>query len=197
ENIVPGPAMTIYNPFAQEGLFGGRLFIHAHGNPYTLVTPITRIIRDISSDQVVERAAPLEDIRAEVLTPDRLNAVVFGVFAIAALVIAIVGVAGVLAFSVSGRIREFGIRLAIGAQPRAVLMGVLSEGAIIAIAGVVAGAGGGYALAKLAASYFEEMQLPGFLPIIGSAVILLAAAVIASALPAIRASRVDVTQALR
>src|SRR5581483_2223448 len=77
ENIVPGPAMTIYNPFAQEGLFGGRLFIHAHGNPYTLVTPITRIIRDISSDQVVERAATLEDIRAEVLTPDRLNAVVF------------------------------------------------------------------------------------------------------------------------
>jgi ABC-type antimicrobial peptide transport system permease subunit len=197
ENVVPGPAMTVYTPFGQEFLFGGRLFIHARGNPYALVTPTTRIIREMSADQVVERAATLEDIRAEVLTPDRLNAVVFGVFAIAALVIAIVGVAGVLAFSVSGRIREFGIRLAIGAQPRVVLMGVLSEGVIIAVSGVVAGAAGGFALAKLVSSYFEEMQLPGAMPIVGSAVILLAAAVIASTLPAIRAARVDVTQALR
>jgi predicted permease len=197
ENVVPGPAMTIYNSFGQEELFGGRLFIHAHGNPYTLVSPITRIIRDMSADQVVERAATLEDVRAEVLTPDRLNAVVFGVFAAAALVIAIVGVAGVLAFSVSGRIREFGIRLAVGAQPRVVLMGVLSEGVIIAAFGVVAGAAGGFALAKLVGSYFEGIQLPGAAPIIGSAVILLAAALIASAVPAIRAARVDVTQVLR
>ncbi|HEU4388527.1 MAG TPA: FtsX-like permease family protein, partial [Blastocatellia bacterium] len=197
ENVVPGPAMTVYNALGQEELFGGRLFIHAHGNPYTLVSPITRIIRDMSADQVVERAATLEDVRAEVLTPDRLNAVVFGVFAAAALVIAIVGVAGVLAFSVSGRIREFAIRLAVGARPRVVLMGVLSEGVIIAVSGVVAGAAGGFALAKLIGSYFEEMQLPGAAPIIGSAFILLAAAVIASALPAIRAARVDVTQALR
>jgi putative ABC transport system permease protein len=197
EHVVPGPAMTIYNAFGQEELFGGRLFIHAHGNPYALVSPITSIIRDMSADQVVERAATLEDVRAEVLTPNRLNAVVFGVFAAAALVIAIVGVAGVLAFSVSGRIREFGIRLAIGAQPRIILMGVLSEGAVIAVSGVVAGAAGGFALAKLVGSYFEEMQLPGAAPIIGSAVILLAAAVTASALPAIRAARVDVTQVLR
>jgi len=145
----------------------------------------------------VERAATLEDVRAEVLTPDRLNALVFGVFAAGALVIAMVGVAGVLAFSVSGRIREFGIRLAIGAQPRAVLMGVLSEGVIIAALGVIAGAAGGFALAKLIGSYFEEMKLPDATPIVGSAIILLAAAVIASALPAIRAARVDVTQALR
>jgi putative ABC transport system permease protein len=197
EHVVPGPAMTIYNAFGQEELFGGRLFIHAHGNPYALVSPITSIIRDMSADQVVERAATLEDVRAEVLTPNRLNAVVFGVFAAAALVIAIVGVAGVLAFSVSGRIREFGIRLAIGAQPRIILMGVLSEGVVIAVSGVVAGAAGGFALAKLVGSYFEEMQLPGAAPIIGSAVILLAAAVTASALPAIRAARVDVTQVLR
>ena len=71
-------------------------------NPYALVTPVTQIIRDMSADQVVERAATLEDIRAEVLTPDRLNTVVFGGFAAVALAIAVVGVAGVLAFSVSG-----------------------------------------------------------------------------------------------
>ena len=140
ENIVPGPAMTVYHPFGQEQLWGGRLFVHAHGNPYALVSPLTRIIRDISADQVVERAATLEDIRAEVLTPDRLNALVFGGFAAVALLIAVVGVAGVLAFSVSGRTREFGIRLAIGSEPRHLLTGVMNEGVVIAVVGIVAGA---------------------------------------------------------
>ena len=128
ENVVPGPAMTVYHPFGQEQLWGGRLFVHARGNPYALVSPITRIIRDMSADQPVERAATLEDVRAEVLTPDRLNALVFGGFAAVALAIAVVGVAGVLAFSVSGRTREFGIRLAIGSQPRHLLTGVIARG---------------------------------------------------------------------
>jgi len=79
---------------------------------------ITQMIREMSADQPIERAATLEDIRAEVLTPDRLNSVVFGGFAMVALAIAVVGVAGVLAFSVSARTREFGIRLAIGSSNR-------------------------------------------------------------------------------
>src|SRR5579864_5077255 len=117
ENVVPGPVYVVYHPLEQE-IGGGRLFIHTHSDPYALVSPVTRIIRDMSSDQPVERPATLEDVRAEVLTPDRLNTFVFGGFAAVALTIAIVGVAGVLAFSVSARTREFGIRLAIGAQPR-------------------------------------------------------------------------------
>ena len=197
ENIVPGAAVTVYHPFGQGILFGGRMFVHAHGNPYSLVTPVTRVIRDMSVDQVVERAATLEDIRAEVLTPDRLNALVFGIFAGVALIIAVVGVAGVLAFSVSGRIREFGIRLAIGAQPMAVLRGVITEGVVIAAGGVVAGVVCGFALWKIAGSYFPDMRLPDAAPVVGAAAILLISAVIASALPAIRASRVDVMLALR
>jgi predicted permease len=197
EHVVPGPALTVYHPFEQQEIWGGRLFVHAHTDPYALVTPITRIIRDMSVDQPVERAATLEDIRAEVLTPDRLNTLVFGGFAIVALAIALVGVAGVLAFSVSARTREFGIRLAIGSQPRHLLTGVIAEGAVMATAGVVAGAAGGYALARLAGSYVEGVQLPSALPVIVSAIVLLAAAVIASAVPAARAARVDVMQALR
>ncbi len=178
-------------------LWGGRLFVHVHSDPYALVTPVTRIIRDLSVDQPVERAATLEDIRAEVLTPDRLNTLVFGGFAAVALAIAVVGVAGVLIFSVSGRTREFGIRLAVGSQPRHLVTGVIGEGALMAVSGVVAGAICGFALAQLAASYFGELRTPGTIPVIGSAVILLAAAVIASVLPAARAARVDVMQALR
>jgi putative ABC transport system permease protein len=197
EHVVPGPILTVYTAIEEGPLFGGRLFIHASANPYSLVTPVTRIIRDISAEQPVERAATLEDVRAEVLTPDRLNTVVFGIFAGTALAIALVGVAGVLAFSVSARTREFGIRLALGSPPQRLLAGVIGEGIIMAVAGVVAGAAGGYLLARFAGSLFQEIRMPSVLPVVGSALILLAAAVIASALPAARAARVDVMQALR
>ena len=152
ENVVPGPAMTVYHPFEQE-IGGGRLFVHARTDPYALVPPITRIIRELSADQPVERAATLEDVRAEVLAPDRLNALVFGGFAGVALMIAVVGVAGVLAFSVSARTREFGVRLAIGSAPRELLTGVLGEGAVIAASAIVAGVVGGYVLARLVGGY--------------------------------------------
>jgi len=197
EHVVPGPLLTVYHPFVQGEIWGGRIFVHASTNPYTLVTPVTRIIRDMSADQPIERAATLEDVRAEVLTPDRLNTLVFGGFAFVALVIAVVGVAGVLAFSVSGRTREFGIRLAIGCQPRHLLTGVVAEGAVMASAGVVVGAAGGYALARLAGSYVQDVHVPGALPVLMSAIILLAAAVVASVWPAARAAKVDVLQALR
>jgi len=197
QHVVPEPIVTFYSPFEEGPIFGGRLFIHTSANPYSLVTPVTRIIRDMSVDQPVEHAATLEDVRAEVLTPDRLNSLVFGVFAAVALAIALVGVAGVLAFSVSARTREFGIRLALGSQPRSLLKGVIAEGAVMAAAGVLAGAAFGFVLARLAGSYFPDMKMPGVLPVVLSAFVLLAAAVVASWLPAARAARIDVIQALR
>jgi putative ABC transport system permease protein len=197
EHVVPGPILTVYSPIDEGPIFGGRLFIHTSANPYSLVTPVTRIVRDMSVDQPVERAATLEDVRAEVLTPDRLNTVVFGVFAGVALAIALVGVAGVLAFSVSARTREFGIRLALGSPPRRLLAGVIGEGAVMAIAGVLVGAAGGYLLARFAGSYFLDVRMPSPVPVIASALILLAAAVVASALPAARAARINVMEALR
>jgi putative ABC transport system permease protein len=197
EHVVPEPTPTIYNSFDEGAIFGGRLFIHTAANPYALVASVTRIIRVMSADQPVERAATLEDIRAEVLTPDRLNSLVFGVFAAVALAIAVVGVAGVLAFSVSARTREFGIRLALGSEPHRLLKGVIAEGAVMAAAGVLAGAAFGFALARLAGRYFLDIKMPGALPVFVSAFVLMAVAVIASVLPAARAARVDVMQALR
>jgi predicted permease len=197
EHLIPGPMLTVYTPFEESPIFGGSLFIHTSANPYSLVTPATRIIRDMSADQPVEHAATLEDVRAEVLAPDRLNSLVFGVFAAVALAIALVGVAGVLAFSVSARTREFGIRLALGSQPQHLLKGVVAEGAVMAAIGVLAGAAFGYVAARLAGSYFFEVKMPGALPIVLSAFVLLAAAVVASMVPAARAARIDVIQALR
>jgi putative ABC transport system permease protein len=197
EHVVPEPTVTVYSSFDEGSMFGGRLFVHTGANPYALVPSVTRIIRTMSADQPVERAATLEDIRAEVLTPDRLNSLVFGVFAAVALAIAVVGVAGVLAFSVSARTREFGIRLALGSEPQRLLKGVIAEGTAIAAAGVLAGGAFGFVLARLAGRYFLEVKMPGALPVVVSAFVLMVVAVIASALPAARAARVDVMHALR
>jgi predicted permease len=196
-HVVPQPTVTIYGTFADAQMFGGHLFIHTNANPYALVAPVTRIIHQLSSDEPVEHPATLEDIRAEVLAPDRLNSLVFGVFAGVALLIAVVGVAGVLAFSVSARTREFGIRLALGSQPENLLRGVVAEGAVIAAVGVLVGGAFGFVAARVAGSYFGDLKMPGALPVIVSAFVLLGAAVVASMLPAARAARVDVIQALR
>ena len=197
EHVIPEPMLTVYTPFQEGPIFGGRLFIHTDANPYSLVAAVTHVIREMSADQPIEHAATLEDVRAEVLTPDRLNSLVFGVFAAVALAIALVGVAGVLAFSVSARTREFGIRLALGSQPGHLLKGVVAEGAVMAAAGVLAGTAFGFVAMRLAGSYFLDVKMPGALPVVLSAFALLTAAVVAWWLPAARAARIDVIQALR
>jgi len=196
ENIIPSPGMTVYQPVDQEG-WQSRLFVRAKQDPYSLVPAITSTVHQMSADQPVERASTLDDIRAEVLTPDRLNAIVFGGFAAVALLISIVGVGGVLAFSVSGRTREFGIRMALGAHPRHILTGVLSEGLIIAAIGVGAGVAFGFIVTRLVSKYLAAIQQPGALSVVLSAVIIVAAAVVASAIPAARAARINAVEALR
>lgn len=192
-DYVSRPTMTIYGP----DNVGGRLLVNVRSDPYGVVQPIARIIRKLSADQPVERAKTLEDIRAEVLSPERLNVVVSGVFAGVSLLIAVVGVGGVLAFSVSGRTREFGIRLAVGSEPRHLLLRVIAEGAVIGIGGLAVGLASGYWLAQLARTFVGDVKMPGVLPVAGAAAVLLLSAVTASAIPALRAARIDVIQALR
>ena len=196
EHIVAKPAFTVYHSYPQLGV-GGRVFVRTARDPYALVEPVRQIVRDLSPNQPVERAATLEDVRAEVLAPDRLNAFVISGFAGVALLIAVVGVAGVLAFSVSARTREFGVRLAIGSTPRQLLTRILGEGAVIACAGIAAGVVGGLALGRVVGLFLQDVSLPGALPLLGAAAILVAAAILASLMPAARAARVDVMQALR
>jgi putative ABC transport system permease protein len=196
ENIIPSPTMTVYQPIEQEG-FSGRLFVRANHDAYGLVPAISRTIHEMSADQPVEKASTLGDIRAEVLAPDRLNAIVFGGFAAVALLISVVGVAGVLAFSVSARTREFGIRMALGAQRHNILTNVLTEGFVMAGIGVATGLVLGFGIARAVSRYVAEIHQPGALAFVASAVAILAAALIASAIPAARAAKVNAVEALR
>ncbi len=196
ENIIPAPTMTVYQPVEQEG-WSGRLFVRANQNAYELVPAISRTIHEMSADQPVEKASTLGDVRAEVLAPDKLNAIVFGGFAAVALLISVVGVAGVLAFSVSARTREFGIRMALGAQRHNILTNVLTEGFVMAAIGVAAGLVLGFGIARAVSKYVAEIHQPGALAFVASAVAILAAALIASAIPAARAAKVNAVEALR
>ena len=126
-----------------------------------------------------------------------MNTFVFSALGGIALLIAVVGVAGVLAFSVGARTREFGVRLAVGSTQRELRTGVLRDGVRIAALVIAAGAAGGYTLMRVAERVFGAGQLPGALSVIGAAIVLISAAAVASLMPAIRASRVDVLQALR
>jgi len=196
-NIIPQHNLTVYTPFAQGPVFGGSLLVRAKTDLHTLVPTITKTIRAVAATQPVEHASTLEDVRTEVLANNRVSAIVFGGFAALALAISVVGVAGVLAFAVSWRTREFGIRLALGAQPRRILAGVLFEGLTMAAIGVMAGGLVGWGLSRLAGNYVQELQLPGPIPLMGSAVVILTAAVVASLIPAARAARVDTVEVLR
>jgi putative ABC transport system permease protein len=196
EHIAPAPTMTVYHPFEQF-IVGGRIFVHTRTDPHALVPEVTGIVRKLADDQPIEQAATLTDIRAEVLAPERLNTIVFGVFAAVALTIAVIGVAGALAFSVSARTREFAIHMAVGLHRGGILTGVLKSGATMAVAGIAAGAGGGYVIARIAARYLEQMQMPGGFAVVGAAIVLLLAATIASIVPATRAASVNVMEALK
>jgi putative ABC transport system permease protein len=196
-NILPQHNLTIYQPFAQGPVYGACLLVRASKDPTALIPSITKTIRAVAATQPVEHASTLEDVRTEVLANNRVNAIVFGGFAALALAISAVGIAGVLAFSVSWRRREFAIRLAVGAQPLRILANVLIDGVTTAAIGITAGALVGWGLSRLAGNYVSELQLPGPIPLIGSAAVVVTSAVLASLVPAARAARVDAMQALR
>jgi len=196
-NILPQHNLTIYQPFAQGPLFGACLLVRSSKDPTMLVPSITKAIRAVAATQPVEHASTLEDVRTEVLANSRVNAVVFGGFAALALAISAVGIAGVLAFSVSWRTREFAIRMAVGAQPLRILSNVLLDGATTAAMGIAAGGVLGWGVSRLAGNYIPELQLPGPIPLIGAAAVVVVSAVAASLVPAARAARVDTLQALR
>src|ERR1043166_7358629 len=94
EHVVPGPSLTIYHPLRQVPI-AGRLFVRTTGDPHAGAASVTRGIGGMPADQPGEHAATLADVRAGLLAPERTNALVFSLFAGVALVIAVVGVAGV------------------------------------------------------------------------------------------------------
>jgi predicted permease len=190
------PVATVYRS-AVQGPTGPALLVRTAGDPAAVTREAARLVHALDPRRPVTDVWTLDTALGERAAPSRLNASLFGVFALVAVAIAAVGIAGVLAFAVSERTREFGIRLALGAEPGRLLRGVVRDGLLMTVAGLVAGV-----VATVLLGRFVEGLLFGVRPTdaatlasaLGALVII---AGIASWIPARRVTEVDPNIALR
>ncbi|HEU4566311.1 MAG TPA: ABC transporter permease [Gemmatimonadaceae bacterium] len=191
------PTPVLFQPFAQEEPFSGALIIRTKSDPALLAPSVVRAIRELDARQLIENVLTLDEVRDATVAPRRLNALFIASFGALAMVIAMVGIAGVLAFSVSSRTAEIGIRMSLGADAARIRRMVLGEGGVLLAVGLAAGATG----ALLASRLMRRLLfgVPPHDPVTLAAVALLLAAVGVAAcwLPAARAARVEPAVALR
>jgi predicted permease len=194
-DAAPRPAM--YQPFEQEEVFAGSFVVRASADPRSLLVPATQIVRDVDPSVPLGKVGTLAELRDESVTAQRVNAVLVSSFGFVALLIAAVGLGGVLAFSVSQRTNEIGVRMSLGAHPRQVRGMIVREGAALLAVGLLLGAVG-----SVLASRVVQGMLFGVGPndpttLLAVAMIMGLVGVFAAWLPAVRASNVQPVEALR
>jgi len=174
-----------------------KVVVRAAGDPRALVRAVEGAMYAADRTQPVSDIKTMEERMAAALAPQRFNLLLLGLFAAMAIVLASVGVYGVMAYLVARRTREIGIRMAIGARPEQVQRQLMRETLWLAAAGVIAGVGGAWGLTRYLTSMLHgvgTLDTPTFTT---AAVLLVAIAITASAAPARRASQVDPVKALR
>jgi putative ABC transport system permease protein len=192
------PALpTIYDAASQTNVGSAVLIRVSDNNGLATAREAARLIHEMDAKRPVSDLRMLTDAAAERVAPSRLNATLFGSFAVLALVIAAIGIGGVLAFSVSARTREFGVRMALGADRHRILGGVLGEGLWLASAGLVLGIIGAVALSRVLEGLLFEVKALDILTFAITATMLVLVALAASFVPARRATKVDPNVALR
>jgi predicted permease len=191
------PTPTVFQPFAQEEIFNGAMVIRTKSNPSLLQPAALRAIRELYPRQLIENVATLEEVRDATVAPRRLNALFIASFGALAMIIAMVGIAGVLAFSVSSRTAEIGIRMSLGADAARVRRMVLSEGGALLVIGLAAGVTGALVTSRLLRGLLFGVA-PHDPATLGAVALIIAAVGVAACwLPAARAARVDPAVALR
>ena len=157
DGIDRGPMHTVYQPDSQTSA-QSTLLVRTAGSADALAPQVIEAIRGLDPNRPIDHVRTLEEIRDETIAPQRLNATLIGLFSALALAIATVGIAGVLAFSVSQRTNELGIRLALGAERGAILRMILGEGAVMAAIGLVVGAAAAIPLSRLMSGLLFGIQ---------------------------------------
>jgi putative ABC transport system permease protein len=197
DGIDQAPMHTMFQPDTQNFAPATLLVRTAGDAPDRLAPRVVETIRALDPNRPIDHVQTLEEIRDETIAPQRLNATLIGLFAALALAIATVGVAGVLAFSVSQRTNELGIRVALGAQRGAILRMILGEGAAMALVGLAIGGVAAVPLSQLLKGLLFGVEPADPLTIAIAAALLVAVAVVAAWIPARRATAVDPITALR
>jgi predicted permease len=184
-------------PFWQSPWPSARIEVRTSGDPASMSDSISAVVQSVDSDLPMDQVRTMEQVVNESLADDRFATVLFAAFAGVALLLAMIGIYGVMSFAVAQRTQEIGLRMAVGAGSRQVLLLVLKEGMLLALAGLVLGLGGTYFVGRAMRSVLYQVSAIDFASVGAVAVVLLLAAILACYLPARRATRIDPMAALR
>ncbi len=195
--IEESPRPQAYVPMEQAGIYDMALVIRTSGDTGTMASAARQAIRRIDPDQPVLQIRTMEQCLEDSMAARKLQTVLIGGFALFALVLAAVGLNGVIAYSVSQRMKEFGIRVALGAQRGSILRNIVGHGLALAAVGVAVGGAAALALGKLVAGFLYGVKPADVVTLAGVAVALLVCAASATLAPARRAMKVDPMEALR
>jgi predicted permease len=184
-------------PFWQSPLPWVRVSVRTSGDPAGMTQSIAAEVRSVDPDLAMDQVRTMDQVVDEALGGDRFVTLLFAGFAGVALLLAAIGIYGVMSFAVAQRTPEIGLRMAVGAGSRQVLLLVLKEGLLLALAGLVLGLGGTYFVGRAMRSVLYQVSATDFASVGAVAVVLLVAAILACYLPARRATRIDPMAALR
>jgi predicted permease len=187
----------IYTSNAQYPWRWMSILVRTRGDPIAFVPTLTRTLKQLDADQPVADVSTMQRQMADLLRGRRFTLVLLGIFAGVAITLASIGLYGVIAYGVSQRRRELGVRLALGAQRRQIATMIFSEGARIALGGVVLGGIGAIAVGRVLSSLLFEVNPRDPFVLGGVGVLLVGVAILASVLPARRATRVSASEVMR
>jgi putative ABC transport system permease protein len=191
------PIRAVFLPFAQGEFPTGGLVIRTEVNPLGLATAARAVVRSVAPEQPIQKTLALDAIRDESVGPRRINAMLVGSFGVLALVIAAIGIAAVLAFSVSARTSEIGVRMSLGANPGQVLAMILREGGLLVVLGLAIGVLGALTLTRLISGLLFGVGPHDPVTLGGVAALMAAIGIAACWVPAARAARIAPSEALR
>jgi putative ABC transport system permease protein len=188
---------SFYTPYMQFTYAPRMVFVRTSGDPVTVVSGLRKAVSTVDPELAMREVQPLAEIVSGSWARHRFDAILFGGFGVAALVLAASGIFAVLAYAVANRTREFGIRIALGADAGRVVWHVLREGMSFPLAGLVAGFGASLAVTRLLQSSLYEISPQEPRVLVSTAAILVVVAALACLVPAWRATRLDPMEALR
>ena len=191
------PAPELFVPYTQYPSFAMAFVLRTDSNPNTLAGAVRRAIASVDKNQPVSEILTMDEVIANSLTPRRFRALLLSLFAALALLLSVIGIYGVMAYSCSQRTSEFGIRLALGAERGDILKLILRQGFVLTLIGLGIGVSGAIGLTRYLSSLLYEVKPDDPLTFVLVTAILATAALLASYLPARRAMRVDPMVALR
>jgi putative ABC transport system permease protein len=191
------PRPMMYLSFQQVPWSSMWVLVRGPGDPLALAPVVRREIRAIDPLLPVANEQPLSRLVSQIAAQPRFTALIFGLFASAALVLAVVGVYGIVAYGVTQRTREIGVRLALGATPSGIVRGVVRHGVGLAGFGVAIGLWAAYALSRFMQGILYDVAPTDAVTYLAVAALLVGCAAAASTLPARWAARLDPVRALR